>query len=683
MSVPPDIGSPASKTTSTSSSSVVFSPLTTDVTARPAVRRRDQTFLSVPDMKPSPKFNVLIAANGEREIAQAEALTIRFSNHPRIETKAIVDTVTQRMARTAPTWPNIRTESSENRVEKVREREQREVDASLKEAYDMCEWADILVLAPINAHTMAMMLNGMTGNMMLEVLRSWDVSKKIIMIPGMTKSMWENPMTRKQLFEVRTKWNWVRVMHPILWSYDSSSGSGKCIPSWTGTAFNQLVEVIQNQADLMTIGHDVDDTTSGELAQRSLKTDTHLPPEIWSIIFQYVGDWETAVKMRVWTNLPTPDEWKNRTPRNAKDPLQQYQRELEWTILLSPTPAIIHKLSQAPRNLLYLSSLSVKLIIKFSLIPVLSYLSTTLKDVFWASFGSTLLPTKASAAYGRPQILEWWRTSPSFLKKDYTSEAIDGASKSGFVHVLDWWHKSGLPLKYTEAALEQASSKGHILVLEWWKEASTHQGSYFIDATPTMTASKSLPPNTLVSTPLASTTSTHTSTSLSPLRLKVGKSIVAAAQNGHASTIRWWDTSGIPYSHTESVCKIASAYGHVEVLEEWKRLKGEKFAMSFDNQVLVGPTKNAFVCVLEWWRAQTLEDNEGAEAEEEKAIAGGMVGKPKSARLRVEYKTCDIEEALEDCVGSAGGEHEVRKWWGKNGLNLGVGTSEWMQVKTL
>jgi hypothetical protein len=26
---------------------------------------------------------------------------------------------------------------------------------------------------------------------------------------------------------------------------------------------------------------------------------------------------------------------------------------------------------------------------------------------------------------------------------------------------------------------------------------------------------------------------------------------------------------------------------------------------------------------------------------------------------------------------------EVRRWWAKNGLNLGVGTSEWMKTKTL
>lgn len=54
----------------------------------------------------------------------------------------------------------------------------------------------------------------------------------------------------------------------------------------------------------------------------------------------------------------------------------------------------------------------------------------------------------------------------------------------------------------------------------------------------------------------------------------------------------------------------------------------------------------------------------------------------KRSGLKVEYKTCDIEEALEDGVEGARGD-AVRRWWALNGLNLGVGTSEWMRVKVL
>jgi hypothetical protein len=198
------------------------------------------------------------------------------------------------------------------------------------------------------------------------------------------------------------------------------------------------------------------------------------------------------------------------------------------------------------------------------------------------------------------------------------ADAMDGASRAGFVDVLDWWLHSGLPLRYSERALEAASAEGRVAVLDWWKSASANA-----------------PPS-------------------NPLPLKVGKSVLLAAQSGRTASLAWWDASGIPYSHAENVARIASTHGHVHVLEFWYKLKGPK--MIFDNQVLVGPTKNGHDHVLQWW---------------------------KSCGMRVEFKTCDIEEALEDADPSSGAEGRVRRWWERNGLNLGVGTSEWMRSKVL
>ena len=113
--------------------------------------------------------------------------------------------------------------------------------------------------------------------------------------------------------------------------------------------------------------------------------------------------------------------------------------------------------------------------------------------------------------------------------------------------------------------------------------------------------------------------------------------------------MKWWAQSGIPTGHEDAVARTASTNGHVDVLQQWKACRGDK--MQFDNQILVGPTRNAHVAVMEWW---------------------------KQSGFRVEYKTCDIEEALEDSSGDM-----IRTWWAKNGLNLGVGTSEWMKVKDL
>lgn len=498
----------------------------------------------------------------------------------------------------------------------VRQSAVRDVPEIEQEAAELCEWADLLVLAPIDANSLAKMLHGHTDNLLLELLRSWNVSKKILMVPGMSTFMWENPMTKKQLSKIRRKWNWIQVLQPVLWSFVDHQ---KKVASWD--ALEELVEAVRNQVDLMNVGQDVEISPSqrSSLTSSAKHASNRLPPELWSIILDYTGDWELAQALHIYTNLPPPADWTWHT--SAQGP-RNYMEALELTILRGNVADVKHFIAthSVPR---WLSKLCIKLIMRFAMTHVLAHLEANHRDLFWATFGHTFLPDKASAVFGRTEILEFWRTSPSFLTKEYNAEALDGASRAGLVNVLEWWQHSGLPLKFSEAALEQASSQGHIPVLEWWKSQSTAVD----DTTASVDSSK--------------------------VRLKPGKSIVFATQNGRTDVVRWWMHSGIAFPHEDTVAKLASTHGFVDILQLWHDLKGNK--MIFDNQVLVGATKNGNVKVLEWW---------------------------KKSGLKVEYKTCDVEEALEDGLEGERGV-EVRRWWARNGLNLGVGTSEWMKTKYL
>lgn len=583
------------------------------------------------------ELRVLVASVGPPDISLGDEVIQRLREHSNLAVRGLCDHVGR--GDFVPDLAQIMGCEKRTTVERA--------DAQQHKVTQLSAWADLLVLAPIDSNTLAKMLNGMSDNFLLQMLRGWDVSKKILLVPGMSVPMWENPMTRKQLNKLRRKWNWIRVLQPQLWHYDLDD-TGKKIEPWEG--MDDLIDAVKNQADLMAIGQDMDIATStvSSPPRPERPNPVKLPPEIWTIIYEYVGDWEVAQSLGIYTNLSTPTEWERPL---IKDDIHVRMRALEWAILSGSLKDITHKLESYPPPK-WLSRLSVKLIIKLARTDLLTYLEKTHKDLFWASFGHTLLPTKASAVFGKVAVLEWWRTSPSFLTKEYHSDALDGASKAGFVHVLDWWRRSGLPLRYTEAALEQASARGNIAVLDWWKNASLHHddgggGGHQLDA--------DAPKHGAARHHYHSPASSSEAANLPPpLRLKVGKSIPFAAQSGQASTLAWWDASGIPYTHEESVAKIASSNGHVSVLAAWRELKGEK--MIFDNQVLVGPTKNGHADVLRWW---------------------------KGSGFRVEYKTCDIEEALEDCLGGGEGEERVRRWWARNGLNLGVGTSEWMKVKVL
>ncbi|KAI8964553.1 flavoprotein [Daldinia sp. FL1419] len=563
------------------------------------------------------RLRLLVAANGQRDVAYAQAIAVRLLKDVQIETRALVDEIPVRLTHDIIVMEN---RSLATLAIDADQRTRDAIESARRTAFELVEWADLLVLAPIDADHLAKMMSGIADTTLLEILRAWDVSKKILLVPGMSVQMWENPMTKKQLSKIKRKWNWVKVMAPVLWHYEGQSAH-KRIVSWDG--FNDLVGIIKNQAELMSLGHDVEVATQQALHTTTTSRSTKsLPPEIWSIIFEHVGDWELATALNIFTNLKAPPEW--RTDRTTlSDPIELYIHDLEWLILSSPgTEAICQKLSEAPKGLRFVSYLAVKLIIKFSLTDVLTYLEAHLSKVFWASFSSKLLPNKASGVYGRTDILDWWNTSPSFLKKEYDAEALDNASRMGYVHVLDWWLRSGLALKYTEAALESASAKGHLLVLEWWRDAALKHDH---------------------------------------ILLKPGRSLLTAAQYGQTAVLRWWESSGIPAAHSEGVCKIASAHGQTAVLDVWRELKGDK--LSFDSQVLVAPTKQGYVGVLEWWKQY---------ARGEYQVDGRT--------HRVEYKTCDIEEALEDAIGDP---RPVRRWWARNGLNLGLGTNEWMKIRRL
>jgi hypothetical protein len=489
------------------------------------------------------------------------------------------------------------------------------------QGHQLAKWADLLFVVT-DANLASSMLAGLTSNTILHLLRCWDTSKRIIMVPEMTMAQWKHPIWKKQQRKLEQNWDWVQVLRPALWDYtqqiyldlDTNVSCHELAWKWDGP--EEILEAVRDEAQSV-IRTSRRDGLRNLLPQSSHHSVLHnsktkpkpkLPSEVWTIILDFYGDWELATALGIYTHLPVPSEWNAHLPRPGRA-----HRSLEYTILAGSIPQIRTALSQSS---ITLTTLATKLIFKFSLTPVLTYLASHQKDIFWTSFGLALLPHKASLIYNSPKILEWWRTCPAVLKKEYGTEALDGASRAGFVQVLDWWLGSGLRLSYTERALESASAKGHIEVLEWWKRANEQKGE-------------------------------------SEVPLKVGKSILAAAQSGRANVVQWWENSKIPYSHEDGVARLASAQGHVDVLTLWRELKGNK--MIFDNQVLVGATKNGHADVLEWW---------------------------KKSGLSVEYKTCDIEEAMEDAVGG-GGEGQVREWWSRNGLNLGVGTGEWMKVKTL
>jgi phosphopantothenoylcysteine decarboxylase len=60
-------------------------------------------------------------------------------------------------------------------------------------------WADLLVVAPLDANTLAKFAHGLCDNFLTCLFRAWDFSKPVILAPAMNTLMWQSPVTSRHL----------------------------------------------------------------------------------------------------------------------------------------------------------------------------------------------------------------------------------------------------------------------------------------------------------------------------------------------------------------------------------------------------------------------------------------------------------------------------------------------------
>ena len=67
---------------------------------------------------------------------------------------------------------------------------------------ELRRWANILVIAPCSANTLAKLANGLCDDLLSCIVRAWDFkdpNKRLIIAPAMNTMMWESPFTQKHL----------------------------------------------------------------------------------------------------------------------------------------------------------------------------------------------------------------------------------------------------------------------------------------------------------------------------------------------------------------------------------------------------------------------------------------------------------------------------------------------------
>ncbi len=67
---------------------------------------------------------------------------------------------------------------------------------------ELRRWADVMLIAPCDANTLAKLALGITDNCLTCVYRAWDLARPIVLAPAMNTLMWEHPVTARHLRQI-------------------------------------------------------------------------------------------------------------------------------------------------------------------------------------------------------------------------------------------------------------------------------------------------------------------------------------------------------------------------------------------------------------------------------------------------------------------------------------------------
>src|SRR5680860_262152 len=95
------------------------------------------------------------------------------------------------------------------------------------EHISLAKWADVLVISPATANTIAKIALGIADNLLTTVTMALPKNTKVVFVPAMNSSMWENPITQKNvsiLEKIGDKYIFVSPREGILACRDKGRG---------------------------------------------------------------------------------------------------------------------------------------------------------------------------------------------------------------------------------------------------------------------------------------------------------------------------------------------------------------------------------------------------------------------------------------------------------------------------
>jgi len=83
-------------------------------------------------------------------------------------------------------------------------------------------WADLLVVAPLDANTLAKLTLGLCDNFLTCLFRAWDFNRPVILAPAMNTLMWQSPVTARHLGQLLLDHSQATSL-PVDWSLQTAA----------------------------------------------------------------------------------------------------------------------------------------------------------------------------------------------------------------------------------------------------------------------------------------------------------------------------------------------------------------------------------------------------------------------------------------------------------------------------
>jgi len=168
------------------------------------------------------KLHVLVAASGSVATIKIPQILRAFSKHPNVSIRVILTTSAKTfLAGQSGEQPPLQELASTPNVEAIYDDSDEWALPWTRNApilhIELRRWADIMVIAPLSANSLAKIVNGIADGLLTSVVRAWDTDSKvdgpgkagkkiIVVAPAMNTAMWRQPVTARQIRILEEDW---------------------------------------------------------------------------------------------------------------------------------------------------------------------------------------------------------------------------------------------------------------------------------------------------------------------------------------------------------------------------------------------------------------------------------------------------------------------------------------------